>query len=320
MPIPLLSDVYTLARALLGDDQISTGEVFTNTILLPYFSIAYREMWRAMTNIGNPRVHRVVYYVLPANTTVLVPSTANITDIAEPEVVEERGAFTTFAITNATINSSVPSVTFTVASTTGLANGNFVTISGNMGITGTDGFWGIANVTGTTFDCLGMVSTGSYVSGGQAVSGTDQWVEVVYNATLMDNAFNTGSIRSTLGEYLWYEDMFHFPPCNSSRQLRITYNADGTPPTNSTVSVGVEDSLNYLGTRTAALAAAARGNIQEASMLNALALGSSQNPSMREGYLADFLNPMVKALQNMPPTFRRKPPYRSPRSTTPTIW
>lgn len=317
MSIPTLQNVYDSARSFLGDDQTAGGELYTNTLLQPFFGFAYREMWRALAAIGSPEVKRTVFYVLPAYTSVLVPATANIADFGIPFLLEERGALTKATISDATINSSTPSVTFTTSAAHNFVATRMVSINGNMGLTGTDGMFGIGNLTDTTFDALGMVSGGSFSGSGTAVQSLEDFTEVRLLGGL-DPDWDDGNAK--LGGWIWQEGLMRFPLCTEERELRITYYADGTAPTGSSTSIGVEDCLNYLAARTAALAMRSRGNSPRADELDELALGPLKNTQKWDGFLGDLLYPAVKAFQARSPADRRRPPYRFPRSTTNTIW
>jgi hypothetical protein len=64
------------------------------------------------------------------------------------------------------LSSTVSPITINTASTSGLANGDKVTISGVVGTTSANGTWQVADVTATSFQLVGSASNGAYVSGG----------------------------------------------------------------------------------------------------------------------------------------------------------
>ncbi len=82
-------------------------------------------------------------------------------------------------ITNAT---NASPIVVTVSSTTGLANGDFVTIAGVLGNTAANGTWQIANKTGTTFQLVGSTGNGAYTSGGTVEGGDLGQVDQVIQA------------------------------------------------------------------------------------------------------------------------------------------
>src|ERR1700747_1999356 len=103
-----VQNIFDDVRAYLGDTQVVGGEVMTNSFLLgtaasgtagsgSLFGEPYRTMFSKLTG-ASKRVQPNVYVVLPANTTVLIPSTYNIVDFSEPEMIEERPAPNSIAI------------------------------------------------------------------------------------------------------------------------------------------------------------------------------------------------------------------------------
>lgn len=83
MPITTVEAIYDSVRAMLADTQVTGGEVFTNTLMAPFFAIAYRRLIDEFLNWDIPTVEKIVYYTLPANTLTLTPATAGISDFGE---------------------------------------------------------------------------------------------------------------------------------------------------------------------------------------------------------------------------------------------
>jgi hypothetical protein len=73
-------------------------------------------------------------------------------------------------------------IQITVFSTTGLSNGDYVTISGVIGNTNANGTWIISGVTGTTFNLNGAIGNAAYVSGGVVEGGDLGEVDAVIQA------------------------------------------------------------------------------------------------------------------------------------------
>jgi hypothetical protein len=212
-----------------------------------------------MSILGNPRVRKEVFYTLPAYTTVLFPSTASISDMGEPEFLEERGGLTTKTITGAT---GTTTVTIT-ATAHGFTTGDEITVGGLVGFAGAHGIWGITVSDADSFVLNGAVGTGTYSSGGVAVKSSEQFSEVQKR----DRIESVGNV-SVLGEYAWLEDAFRFRPCPTARQLRIVYLSSGTPPTQTTDSIGIDDAIDFLAHATAGSFAQSRGaGTQGASLL-----------------------------------------------------
>jgi len=314
--VPSLQQVLDEARSKIGDEA---GEVFDNTKLQPYFAQAYRGLWRTMATLSNPRVHREAFFVLPAHTAFLDPATAGLTDFGDPDLLEERGNFVVQSITGAVADPSGVGVIVTIAGH-GDATGNIVTCNGVQGMAGTDGDWGITVLDPDTFVLNGAVPVGTYSSGGTVVKSGEDFTEVV-DADLTHHTFPAGE-SSTLGNYRWMGDKFHFPPCSQDRQLRITYWASGTAPSLSTVSIGIDDALDFLATYTAGLAISARspmGSVRGKELINE-AIGPKTIADGSGGLLWELLNGAVKSMQRIDPCQRRRRPFREPRSILPQIF
>lgn len=89
MALPTVANINSDVGALLGDSSL---EKYTAAEQLPFFGMAYRTVWDAAMNLGTQMVKREVTYTLPADTLVLTPATAGITDMGEPERLWERAS------------------------------------------------------------------------------------------------------------------------------------------------------------------------------------------------------------------------------------
>ncbi len=299
--IPTMQACLDAARFYLADDQVSGGEVFTNTILTPAFNMAYRELFRTLQGIANPRVQRTVFYNLPVNTAFLAPSTAGIADFGEGEVMEERGGLTTTAISAAAIGSGF--VTLTVASSADFATGDAGVVSSASGMTGINGIWGLTVVDGTTVKLNGAVGVGTFTGAAVLSKSGETFTELIGPRRLVD----VGPVSSMLGVFDWYEDAFHFPICNAVRQLRITFISSAATITAVGDTTGIDDSLDFLAIRTAALAASSRGARDRAAELNLVAIGPSGQSDGTGGILRELVATGVRALQANPV---QRPPFR----------
>lgn len=298
--IPTKQNVMDAARFYLADDQVAGGEVFTNTILEAPFQMSYRELFRAMQGLANPRVVREAYYDLPVNTGYLSPATAFITDMGEVESVEERGALTSVSITGATAGSGFVTIAATAHP---FATGNVAVVFGVTGMTGLTGQWGVTKVDANSFKINGAVGIGAYVSGGTATLSTDSFTPMVPVERITDS---TGA-TDTLGIFAWFEDAFHFPICTTIRELRIVYLSSASTVVGASDTTGVDDSLDFLAIRTAGLAASSRGARDRAGELNMMALGQNGQADGTGGILRELIAVAVRALQANPV---RRPPFR----------
>lgn len=107
------------------------------------------------------------------------------------------------AVTNATNNGS-GLVRLTVSSTTGLANGNVVTVTGVNGVPGANTTALISGLTGTTLDLVGTTFSGAYVSGGSIEGGDLGQVDIVVRANAVPNGvtYKTQSATNPPGAQL----------------------------------------------------------------------------------------------------------------------
>ncbi len=97
-----------------------------------------------------------------------------------------------FNSTTITGASNTSPITITAVDTTGLTNGEKVTIGGVLGNTAANGTWTIAGLTPTTFTLTGSTGNGAYTSGGNF--GVSQFgddpIEVLPNGTVLVGWFN----------------------------------------------------------------------------------------------------------------------------------
>lgn len=296
------------ARSHLGDDQVAGGEVFTNTVLLAGpFGRAYREMYRTLAQITAPRVRREVFHVVPANTDILYPASANIQDFSEPLYIGERGGLTVTPITGATGTATV-SIT---ASSHGRTTGDLATVNGIVGFSGTEGMWGLTVTNSNVVVLNGAIGSGTYTSGGSLVYSGEEFTEVIGPKERFASIQNVSS-GGKFSEYVWREGALHFPSVDSPRQLRIEYLASGVAPTSTTASIGIDDSRDLLAVMTAAYAGGPRGRAQRRMELLEEAFGPSRMPDGSGGLMYAFLNQKVMQMQRTPTEDRRRQPFRDP--------
>jgi hypothetical protein len=312
MPKPTLQNVFDAARAHIGADATGGSAVYSNTMLQFHFAKAYRCLFRTMQNLGDPVVEREVYFVLPANSSYFAPSTAGITDFGEPRFVQERGDLTQKTITGA---SGTTTVTIT-ATSHGFATGDLVTCNGIVGLSGTEGvMWGITVSSANAFVLNGCVGSGTYSSGGVAVKSTDRFRDAAKTDQL-DNLELTDRVY----QWVWENEALLVNPCTTARQLRVGYLASGDAPTSTSTTIGIDDSLDFLATYTAALAARSRGAMNKYETLAAEALGPSGQEDASGGLLGSFLTAATKAYQRIDSSERRRLPFRDRRPRNGMWW
>jgi hypothetical protein len=286
------------ARARLNDTAVAGGEIFTNAVLIPHLQPTYRELFDAMSVAQSSRILRVVYWNLPANTTLLDPvGTMGLLDFSEPQFLEERGSLSTAAI--ASTNTATP-IQVTTSAPHGLVTGADIIISGVSGTTAPWGRWFATVLSPTTFTLNGSVSDGAAGTGGTVTWSTEKFTGVDPITEMTDR-----DLSDHLLDYFWDEGALKFRGATTTRQLRITYTASGNAPTLSTQTIGIDNCLNFLGCRTAGRAANAKGWYQMADRLNREALGPQMEADGSGGLLRNFLATQVRSMQRK--QIRRKP-------------
>lgn len=296
-----VQNCYDGARAALNDAAALT---WTNTVLLPFFSRAYRKMFDAFSGIANSRVRHTVHFLLPANTTQWVPVANGVTDMAEPEVLSERGAITQGNVTSTSAPASPnPINVLATAHGLGSAGAQVELIIG--GVAGTMDPWGrwFATIVDTNnFTLNGSISNGATGTGGTWSTSGENFVDMLPMSRVSDHA-----VSSSLIDYDWENSVILFRGANVLRQLRLIYNASGTAPTNANTIILVDNCQNFLETATAAYLADSRGWYQRADRLFQQAFGPNGEADSSGGMLRDLIAPTVLEKQKeqfVPKTMR----------------
>lgn len=312
MAVNTLQNVFDAARGYLHDTQISGGEVWTNTALQVHFNEAYRRMYNAMDGLTK-RIERTVYVNLPALTTVMIPSTYNITDLAEPVLIEERPAQNPVTITSTTNATPINCL----ATNHGLGTAGQTVegvISGTTGSSAPWGRWFVTIVDANNFTLNGSTGDGSAGTGGTFTA----WSQLQFYQVIpldVDAQGLDGVPQQYLANYVWAEERLQFRGAIGTQQLRITYWASGSPPTNSALNINIDNCIDFLACATAANAAHANGWDDMAATLTTKAYGPSQEAYGNAGLLGDFIKIQVSTMQRGPQ--RRQQAFRQKR---PRFW
>lgn len=304
-----LEDVFNAARGYLHDTTPTSGAVWVDSALQTHFAEPYRKMFNCLMGVSK-RVQRIVYVNLPASTTVLIPSTYGITDFAEPERIEERPAPASIAIT-ATTNATPINCT---ATSHGLgANGTMVegVVSGVASTFAPWGRWFVTIVDANHFTLNGSAGDGNAGTGGTFTPWSQNPFQECAPVDLMYQGMD-GVPTTYLGVYLWIDEQLTFPGATGTQQLRITYWASGTPPTNTNTVINIDNCIDFLSVATAANAARANGWNDMADRLDAKAYGQAGGDSCTGGLIGDFIKIQVSTMQRGPQ--RRREPFRWRRS------
>lgn len=302
MALPTLQDIFDKARADLGDVNVSGGQVFKNTVLLLHAQSAVRILASNLRNIEAARVISEVYTILPKNTTVLSPATANAANLNQPIQLRDRGNPTTFSITGAvqsgsSLNVTCPGHTF--------QTGQMVALNGIGGLRGAEGLFGITASSGS-FTANGVVTYGTYTSGGTASYSPDLFGPPI---PCFDQVVDPNIPSGVIAHYAWRDGRFWFPICSADRQLKITYLSDADVPSATSDVVSIDDSLDFLGSYTAAKAGRAKGYSELASNLMREAVGSRFDEGIVGGRLEVLNRAAVLQSQDRPTEERWRQAY-----------
>lgn len=307
-----LQEIYDDVRGILSDNaMVATGENFPNSYFLTNknaFGEPYRSMFAKITG-ASKRVQRVVYIVVPASTSVVIPSTYNIVDFSEPEMIEERPATTSIVVT--ATSATTPIVV--TAPGHGLGSAGSITEGAVSGVASTSAPWGnwfVTVIDADTFSLNGSASDGIAGTGGFYYPASLQPFSEVHPIDLTAGGLD-GQASQVFGVYLWINEMLQFRGASIPVQLRLTYYASGTAPTNPNYVIGIDNCRDFLSVATAANCAKAKQWWTMANELKVSAYGDPSNPD-QDSLFSRFMVSQVMADQRGPS--RRQQPFRSHRS------
>lgn len=285
--IPLVSDVFALARVHIGDTAVSGGQVATDTMLLRYWPNAWNSLYRWLDRNNNKRLKRTQFYNVPANTSYLMPADIGIKNMGKPEAIWDRTIQSTFTATVLTVNaatSSVPSFTDLTITAHGLVAGQQVvafgfgrTVSTISDDINADWYINVPDANTIRLNGCPAVSLGSAVGQTGIVStGAETFpaipIQQLYEFDSPALQLNAAGQRIT--NWLWENGTIRVTPCTSARQIKVSYMLSGNPPLLTTTSVGLDDAGDALSLFLAATFAAAKGYAGKAESLFMRAVGN----------------------------------------------
>lgn len=292
MAFPTVAQCNTAAQSRAADVD---GDILTAAVLLPGIQGAVRDLFRAFSIFDNPRIIKSVYYPLPANTTVLHPATAGISDMGEPIALYERGNITTVNVDSATANAS--SLSVSTATAHGRTTGDMVTLNQLGGITGADGMFAATVVDADDLTINGLVCGGTYTSGGTVTYSAERFSPV---ASLASSRQLPNDTDSRVRASAWEGDRWLLGQANAAVEIAIDYYSSATVPTGDTDVIAVDDCVDYIAYRALAIVNMVRAP-QIAQVANAEA----------SRILQDMVRQGVKSLQTIDQQQRQRPPFRS---------
>jgi hypothetical protein len=306
MAYPTLTEVYDQTRAECGDTEVPGGQIYTNSLLLPHVQSATRTLWRGLRNLATPRVQRTFYYTLPANTSVFRPSTALITDFSEPTgPVAQRSGLTSVAVSAATQGAT--SLAVTCSSAHGLATGDTVVLEQLVGLKGANVLCTVTVTSSTQFTANGVVTTGTYVSGGFVVTSTNEFSGLEYRQSIP-----TSTTRNSRGlsVAVYQDNYFQFLPSNDDQQIRITYWSSAQVPTTGSDEIAFNDCIDFIAKYAGSMACKAQGANDRAATLKVESVGPRFDEGIFGGELRQLMQAAVRERQNLNPYERSPRPFR----------
>lgn len=305
MSFPTLTEIYEQTRSECGDTEVAGGQIYTNTLLLPHIQSACRELWRGMRNLAVPRVYRTFYYTLPANTSIFYPSTALITDFSEPAgPISRRGSLTTVAVAAATQGSGYLDITCTGAHS--LTTGDMVVLQQLGGLQGANVICTVTVTSATQLFANGVVTTGTFTSGGSIVTSRNEFGELPWCTVLPATTQATDGLNGVI----YRGGFFEFTQSNTAQQIRVPYWSSANVPTTGSDAIAVNDSIDFIAQFAAAKACKAQGANDRAAALWEMAVGPSYTQGIKGGSLRELLVTAVRQIQNRDPYSRGPKPFR----------
>ena len=305
MPDCTVQQVLTKAQSALGDPFAEITQE-----LIDDFGTTYLDLIQQLMKIQGQEINREVYKTLPANTSALFPDSLGVTDFSEPAQIWERGNVQSAPI--ASVTDGTP-ITVTLPAPLPFGATSQVELSGIQNVpTWVNRDWWITVTSPTTFTLNGSIKAFANASPG---TGTVNWSQdrfiPVIERDISPQAGNQVA-NSTLGSYVWENNILYFPAANNTRQVWINYYASPTPPAAGNIGLCEGRELNFLAYGTAARFAPKRG-IAQGPYVTLAAYGPSSEPDGTGGMLRQLLIPIWQQSQVRPKrsgTFRpRRVPF-----------
>lgn len=320
--VPTARQVFEGVRGLLGATaEAGGGGKFTNTYLRreSFVPAAYRDLYRVLQEQNIGKIQRTLHFVLPAYQSVLYPVTANIANFGDPISLRERDFATADLkdVTGASVDTGNGYTDLTVTGH-GRADGDVVHVYGVQGLSDdVNASWRVTVPDANTVRLLGCVPSGTYTAAtGKLVWSTDEWsakLDRVEVRELHSGGGGGGSsgLAGRLSRYGWQDDAFRFDGSTEARLLEIYFSLSGGFPQQDNASLGIDDCLDYMQYRAAALVCVRYDSVLAADY-EAKAIGPRRDLE-REigGMLGMLVGPQIRDLQKEAVTRR---PFRPRRA------
>lgn len=264
MAKPTVASVYALSRALLDDNVVSGGEVYKDSVLEEFFGVAYRQMADVFAEFRVGVFKRVSYFKVDAYQWRIELSDEGISVASEPQRLREAGISAEYAISN--VSNTLPLVFTTSATPSAISTADAVYVFGVNGQTAANGKWYVSGVSGSNITVGGGDTSSAYTSGGTLVKISGKFTDMYPGPSLTEEAVAVSNMS-----YRFRENAIECNPVAAARLFELTFYESPNPPSSGEVSV--HNSLNFLGTQTAALAAATIGGKEISERLERRAQG-----------------------------------------------
>jgi hypothetical protein len=307
--IPTSQDVYTQARAELGDSEVIGGQSATDAKLRPHLRAVWQDFIGVLNKNASEKLKRYFYYNLPANTSYLSPDVVGINNLGSLIDIWERSILKSATITAATPDPSTPSTFVDLT-----ANGHPFIAGENAVVFGIIGYSdnindqfciSVPNANTIRLNGCQVIGFGPAAGGTISTSGDPFPTNPL---TRLADILNFSVPASVIGYWAWKNNVIRLMPCATARQLRIAIRVSSTLPDNASEPLGIDGCDAYLGAATAAGYAGSKG---ASSISDRIQLRAEQ-------FLKTFLGLEGKDLQAGGRRFIA-PPYRRVRNTGPFI-
>lgn len=335
--LPTFSDVFGVARKMIGDTETTAGAVADNNFLLEYGQSAYELMYDVLENNESPKIRRTAYWRIPAYTSYLNPAQMNLLGLpamgepiniwARPEgqmlpistltpVPQGAGDINPYVDVQASgLSTAVPNVT----------DGSVVDITAcNLYTADINDEWTVMRTETDTIRLVGCSAIVRAPVPSPASSGFILTASVPWPTSSIKRGLNQRDLESAVGDteiasWMWGDGAFRFRSCSEARQLRIEYRISPNAPTVVTTSLGVQGCLNFMAAYTAALFLDAKGFKGSAASKFLLAVGdpTGEPGNGTKGYLGQIVRQHVKSEQMVRLVIPRFRPKRATASFVP---
>jgi hypothetical protein len=161
--IPTGSQIFAKVREEFGDSEISGGQVWTDTKLLPYLSLAHQFLVGELASVHSELLQRDNFFRLAANRNrISVNSLQPLLSLEEVTAIYARKPSVVTTIGSAVNNSGILDIT--VASTDEWATGDIADVI-ETGINEMNGQWAVTVVSGTVLRIIDVPTTAVVTSG-----------------------------------------------------------------------------------------------------------------------------------------------------------